>query len=449
MENLEQKFLRDEEFLRYFKKGRHELDNGNFEAAVEFLEKAYKLSPESEGVENLLGMLYFRMENYKKAETIYRKLVGHNPYIFTLRANLGLIYFKEKKYFDSVKELNEAVKLKPDYSKAHNYLGLVYAELGKYKSAREEFLRAGSRNMAKKVEEIIAGIRDPESLQIDGQEERETVPLKEKIPIGDLILDPELKKMLDDFEEDRKFIGEENRGSDVEHIHLDMGNEGLVAMTPKRKVGPKSTGEKEFKSSFYLGLDEGESGSTSVNLLNINFSGYTYGRVKGLIAAEGQLDFEPVKKSYQGKPSNKDLGGEDDPIMKIVGDGKIILSPDEKKLKIINITSEDVLYLKEPSILAFQSGISWENGKISLDKNNLLELIQLKGQGDIAILFNKYPVEKQVSEDSPFKVSANAIIGWQGKVIPKVVHITQKKEGGEETNIPFIEFTGKGKVIIE
>ena len=237
MESLEQKFLRDEEFLRYFKKGRQELDNGNLEAAVQSLEKAYKLSPESEGVENLLGMLYFRMENYKKAESIYKKLVGHNPYIFTLRANLGLIYFKEKKYFDSVRELNEAVKLKPDYSKAHNYLGLVYAELGKYKSAREEFLRAGSRNMAKKVEEIIAGMRDPESLQIDGQEEKESVPLKEKIPIGDLILDPELKKMLDDFEEDRKFIGEENRESDVEHIHLDVGNEGLAAINPKRKVG--------------------------------------------------------------------------------------------------------------------------------------------------------------------------------------------------------------------
>ncbi len=449
MESLEQKFLRDEEFLRHFKKGRQELDNGNLRAAVESLEKAYRLSPDSEGVENLLGMLYFRMESYKKAEAIYKKLVGHNPYIFTLRANLGLIYFKEKKYFDSIRELNEAVKLKPDYPKAHNYLGLVYAELGKYKSAREEFLRAGSRNMAKKVEEIIAGIRKPESLQIEGQEERESVPLKEKIPIGDLILDPELKKMLDDFEEDRKFVGEGNSTSNVEHIHLDVGNDGLVAMTPKRKIRPEKTEKKEFKSSFYLGLDEGESVSTPVNLLNINFSGYTYGRVKGLIVAEGQLDFEPVKKSYQGKLSNKDLGGMDDPIMKIIGNGKIILSPDDKKLKIINLESKEVLYLKESSVLAFQAGISWENGKISLDKDNLLELLQLKGQGDLAILFNKYPVEKNVSEDSPFKVSANAIIGWQGKVIPKVVHITQKKEDGDGINIPFIEFTGKGRVIIE
>ena len=108
-------------------------------------------------MENLLGILYFRLEDYRKAEDIYLKLTKKNPAVFTLRTNLGLIYFKEKRYVDSLRELDKATRLKPDYARAHNYLGLVYVELGKYRQAREEFLRAGSRAMAKKMENIIAG----------------------------------------------------------------------------------------------------------------------------------------------------------------------------------------------------------------------------------------------------------------------------------------------------
>jgi uncharacterized protein (AIM24 family) len=452
--SVEEQFVRDEEFLRHFKKGREELDKGNFESACTTLEKAYELSPNSEGVENLLGIIYFQREDYKKAENIYRKLVKRNPYVFTLRANLGLIYFKGKKYFDSVRELNEAVRLKPDYTKAHNYLGLVYSELGKYKSAREEFLRAGSRTMAKKIEEVIAGIRKPETLQAHNHGETGKKYTAEPKPIGDLIVDPELKKMLDDFEEDKKTSASDQSESGVEHIRLEKDTEGLVEVASGERAGaesspPHSKKKDQFKSSFYLGLDEDEPGSSATNILNIDFSGSTYSRVKGMIAAEGNLEFEPVRKSFKGKSSDKNLGGEDDPLMKIIGDGKILLSPEDKKLKILTIKPEEILYLKESSILAFQSGISWENGKISLDETENLELVQFKGEGDVAIIFLKHPVIHTISEHSPFKVSTGAIIGWQGKIIPRIVHISPTKENSSESSIPFIEFTGNGRVIIE
>ena len=455
---IEKSTARDEEFLTYFKKGRQELDKGNLQSAMLNLEKAYELSPDSEGVENLLGLIYFRLEDFPKAEEIYKKLVKLNPFVFTLRANLGLIYFKEQKYFDAVRELNEAVNLKPDYAKAHNYLGLVYTELGKYRNAREEFLRAGSRAMAKKVDEIISGNRKPETLKLEAQVEKiKVLPQKTPttIPSGEMILDPELKMMLDDFVENQKSDEGLNKKSDVEHIRLNQGKEGIRAIPsqPKEQRSAPTPVElkqkKEFSTSFHLGLNEGEPGATAVNLLNIRFSGYTYGRVKGLIAAEGNLDFEPVKKNIKGKPSEKDLGSGNDPIMKIIGDGRVLLSPEELKLKIFTLTKNEIMYLKESSLLAFQSGISWENGTIDFIDNENLDLVQLKGQGDIAITFKKHPVIKNISDQSPFKVSSNAIIGWQGKVVPKIVHISQKKDSGADIKIPFIEFTGNGKVIIE
>ena len=454
------KISTEEEFLKLFKEGRELFDDGKVEDAMRTLEKAYRLSPSSEGVENLLGMIYFNIGDFPKAETIYKKLLKRNPNNLTLRVNLGLIFFKTEKYFDAIRELNEALSIKPNYDKAHNYLGLVYAELGKYKTAREEFLRAGSRSMARKMESIIAGVVKPDFYKKKKQEEKEKQDQSDQeIQIGDLSLDPELKEMLSDFEKGGK-ISEPKDKSAVEHIRLDLGKNGLVEAKSKDEPEVKSDGKKPARGPKAEPqrekIDEEEDdvgGSeftiTDNNHLEINFLGHTFARSGGLVTAEGNLDFETTRKSHKGKLSQDSLGGEENPIMKIKGKGKVLISPGDRRITVFTIESEKVFYVKESSVLAFQSGISWENGSIKLSKDDTLEVLQIKGKGDFAVISNRNPVIREIVEGSPFKVKAGAFIGWQGKIIPKVVNISQKKNENKAVDIPFIEFAGKGNVIIE
>jgi tetratricopeptide (TPR) repeat protein len=447
------KISTEEQFLKLFKEGRELFDDGKIEDAMRTLEKAYRLSPSSEGVENLLGMIYFNIGDFPKAETIYKKLLKRNPNNLTLRVNLGLIFFKTEKYFDAIRELNEALNIKPNYDKAHNYLGLVYAELGKYKTAREEFLRAGSRSMARKMESIIAGVIKPDFYKKKIQEEKEKQDQSDQeIQIGDLSLDPELKEMLSDFEKGGK-IAEPKDKSAVEHIRLDLDKNGLVeaksddGKKPARETRAEPQTEK--KSGKEDDVGESEFAITDNNHLEINFLGHTFARSGGLVVAEGNLDFETTRKSHKGKLSQDALGGEENPIMKIKGKGKVLISPGDRRITVFTIDSEKVFYVKESSVLAFQSGISWENGSIKLTKDDTLEVLQIKGKGDFAVISDRNPVTREIVEGSPFKVKAGAFIGWQGKITPKVVNISQKRDENSAVDIPFIEFSGKGNVIIE
>ena len=458
--------LNGEEFLQFFKEGRQLFEEGKIEEAIKPLEKAYQLSPGSEGVENLLGMVYFRLRDFPKAETIYKKLLKRNPHNLTLRLNLGLIFFKLEKYFDAIRELNEALNIKPNYDKAHNYLGLVYSELGKYRTAREEFLRAGSRSMAKKMEDIISGVSKPEIVNKKQDEKGNKIDKKQpqdEIQVGDLTLDPGLKEMLNDFMNEKE-SKDSKEHSNVEQIHLDVGQEGLieaVLVEEPTKDSDKEKPKKDKKPPPAKAVKEQEDGLkdksnikskftiNSNSQLEIVFSGYTFARSSELVTAEGNLDFENTKQSHQGKLTKDDLGGDENPIMKIKGEGKVLISPGDKRISITKIKAKEVFYIKESSILAFQSGFSWENGSIKLTKDSNLDILQLKGIGDFATISKTDPVIKQIVEGAPFKVRAEVIIGWQGKITPKVVQLSQKKDDNNTVDLPFIEFSGKGKVIIE
>jgi uncharacterized protein (AIM24 family) len=450
----QERFIREEEFLRLFKKARKELDGGGIKAAVAHLEKAYALSPDSEGVENLLGILYFRLEEYRKAEDIYLKLTKKNPTIFSLRTNLGLIYFKEKRYFDSIRELEKATRLKPDYARAHNYLGLIYVELGKYRQAREEFLRAGSRIMAKKMESIIAGAMNADTIQKSYRNKENRTADQQDAEVTQFILDPELRRILDDFERNESNRSpEKDVRSNVEHIRLDLGKEGLIeASSVKNPIfdthRAKTPGKQEPYSAFTLGLTQKDTGFDAHNLLNVYFTVGIFSRVGGLIAAEGKHEFSPTKRRYKGKFTDHQLGGSIDPIMKIAGEGTLLLSAAEKRIVIVSLAPKENLYVKEEALFSFQSTISWENGTINIGSEEQIELVHLSGEGNVALVSKKTPAMHEIPEGRPLTITEDALVGWQGKLTPKI--IAKRDEGkGKKSEIYFIEFIGKGKIIIE
>jgi uncharacterized protein (AIM24 family) len=450
----QERFIREEEFLRLFKKARKELDEGNIKSAVEHLENAYALSPDSEGVENLLGILYFRLEDYRKAEDIYLKLTRKNPEIFTLRTNLGLIYFKEKRYFDAIRELDKATRLKPDYARAHNYLGLVYVELGKYRQAREEFLRAGSRIMAKKIENIIAGSLNADTIEKSYRAREPRSPEQQDASVAQFIMDTELSRILDDFEKGETARSPAKQAqSNVEHIQLDLGKEGLMEASAVKKPiftvpKQKSAVKQEPYSTFKLGLTQKDTGFGAHNLLNIYFTGGTFSRVGGLIAAEGKHEFSPARRRNKGKFVDEQLGGNNDPIMKITGEGTLLLSSGEKRILLLKLPPSENLYVREDALFSFQSTISWENGTINIGPKEDVGLVQLSGEGGVALISEKTPVLREISEGKPLRIKKDTVVGWHGKLTPKIVVETADGEG-KTADLYFIEFLGKGKVIVE
>jgi len=89
-------------FLKHFETGKQAYDSGRLDEAERELVEAYLLRPRDHKILNLLGLLYFKQENYEKAEEVkctlqssscslfYRRLLWHKAQTASYAPNLKL-----------------------------------------------------------------------------------------------------------------------------------------------------------------------------------------------------------------------------------------------------------------------------------------------------------------------------------------------------------------------
>ena len=144
-----------EEFQLHLSRGREALEMNNLVEAKDELESALDLEPGSEQAQNLLAMVFFKLEEYSRAIRMFRSLVAKNPKVSSLHVNLGLAYLKKEDYRRAIDSLKKVTELDADHRGAHNYLGLAYSKLSEYQNAKEEFELAGAMKMAQKMDELL------------------------------------------------------------------------------------------------------------------------------------------------------------------------------------------------------------------------------------------------------------------------------------------------------
>jgi eukaryotic-like serine/threonine-protein kinase len=101
-------------------------------------ESAYKnaiaVRPGYWAAHNELGGFYYRLGRYDEAEREFRKVVELTPDNARGYSNLGVIAYSQKRYDDAAKMYEKSVAIKPTDS-AYSNLGTVYYTLGRYGDA--------------------------------------------------------------------------------------------------------------------------------------------------------------------------------------------------------------------------------------------------------------------------------------------------------------------------
>jgi uncharacterized protein (AIM24 family) len=95
---------------------------------------------------------------------------------------------------------------------------------------------------------------------------------------------------------------------------------------------------------------------------------------------------------------------------------------------------DDVLYVREDRVLAFDGGVSWEAGAIPGDG---LRMLQFRGRGCVVLRLDTPPAAVKVTEDGPALVARDRLLGWVGRVVthkhrgagPSPFHFTCQGEG--------------------
>ena len=127
----------------FIEKGWSLISLGDYEGAVQTLNKALSLSPGDVQAESLLGWAQMLREDYDAALGTFQKVLTKDPANSLARINLGYICLKKRIFGEAIEHLSKAIRMANDRKAtlyANYYLGLVYLQREMYEDA-ENFFR--------------------------------------------------------------------------------------------------------------------------------------------------------------------------------------------------------------------------------------------------------------------------------------------------------------------
>jgi tetratricopeptide (TPR) repeat protein len=119
-------------------------ERGNYQSAVELLEKVVAADPKHKTAWMDLGRAHMVLRQTDDAITAFKKQAELNPYDEYAYSALGWAYTTERKYDDAAAAFNKAIEINPLSEYAHGALGSMYQESHQYEKAVPELEKAVS-----------------------------------------------------------------------------------------------------------------------------------------------------------------------------------------------------------------------------------------------------------------------------------------------------------------
>jgi len=163
-----------------------------------------------------------------------------------------------------------------------------------------------------------------------------------------------------------------------------------------------------------------------------------------LASLSGQFEIEPLNRRYRGRRTDTLFGGEQAPMIAVMGEGKCILDPGDLDVTALDLDNDE-LYLLEGSLIAFTSGLVWENGRLPSEDGDDLDIVHLRGDGSV-LFGTEHPLRAYtVSENAPLTLQASRLVGWKGRVVPYRGKLVGLPDNANRPSI--VRFEGEGLVV--
>jgi hypothetical protein len=166
-------------------------------------------------------------------------------------------------------------------------------------------------------------------------------------------------------------------------------------------------------------------------------------RLDGVHVTGGDLTYEPATRRTRGHQTEErfDHGGAS--LHVVSGKGYLIATPGKYTFEAVKL-DDDILYLREDLVFAFESSLRWENGNIP-GLRGRLPVVQFRGDGAVALRLERPLVRVKLPHQGMVFVDSERLAGWIGRVIPRAV----VPPTGGPMGAMCVECTGEGVVLIE
>ena len=166
-------------------------------------------------------------------------------------------------------------------------------------------------------------------------------------------------------------------------------------------------------------------------------------RLDGVHITGGDLAYELAMRRSRGHNTEEafDHGGSQ--LHAVSGRGYLIAVPGKHTFNAV-VLDDDILYLREDLVFAFEGSLRWENGNVP-GLRGKLPVVQFRGDGALAMRLARPLVRVKLPAQGTVFVDAERLAGWIGRVIPRAV----VPPAGGPLGAMCVECTGEGIVLVE
>jgi tetratricopeptide (TPR) repeat protein len=380
------------------------------EAEGEIL-RALSASPADAKALTLLALVRYKLGRLEDAHSTYRELAGAAPHDAGARRNLGLLALKLERIDDALPDLEMAVRIAPADGRAWSYLGYAYAKKGEVVQAAAAFRRAGQDALANELDQA-AKVQRPETPISRGG-----------LGSGSLgrpvALAPPLPPMPPAVAGERRPPSwkepSARRLEDLAPARAEAAAHSVPGGDPIDPPQPREVEAVPLLSFVLARLGQAPSPAIPPGALRLAIADEAHARADAILAGSGVLKWEPGVRRAQGRGSTEPMGREGGaPFFRLTGGGEIWIAGATNRWLPLRL-ADDVLYVREDRVLAFEGSLTWEAGSVP---NTGLRMLQFRGRGTVALELPTDAIAIKVTDEKPTLLSAARLYGWVGRLVP-------------------------------
>ncbi|HEX4422682.1 MAG TPA: tetratricopeptide repeat protein [Kofleriaceae bacterium] len=231
-----------------------------------------------------------------------------------------------------------------------------------------------------------------------------------------------------------------------------MISRAVASATPSPTIGPRTRAGgspprplSELATDDLVRPDDGDDAFEigGGGALIIRVTGRVMTRLDGVHVTGGDLGYEAALRRSRGHNTDErfDYGGSQ--LHAVSGRGYLIAVPGKHTFSAVSL-DDDILYLREDLVFAFQASLRWENGNVP-GLRGKLPVVQFRGDGALALRLTRPLVRVKLPAQGTVFIDAERLAGWIGRVIPRAV----VPPVGGPLGTMCVECTGEGIVLVE
>ena len=388
------------------------------ESEIEVL-RALSISPADMQSMKLLALVRFKLGRLDDAYALCREMLDARPQDAAIRLKAGVLALKTNRLDQAVRDLETVVRATPGNTRAWGYLGFAYERRGNRISAAAAFRKAGQNEWADDLEgDPIIEVIDPG----DGSEG----PTVSSEAAAALAAATVVGVLSDDGAESSDFDGPVRLRSpspwpnDVERPSTAPPSKPTSPLVGTRAIPLSLFATTRLVPAYAPGDGRDSAFSLGTNV-RIDVSSGILVRASSVFAFTGTGTWAAVQRLERGRESTRPLGTPESPFLRLAGQGQLMLHTPQEEVSVAPrahpiplILEDDVFYVREDRVVAFDAALGWEAGQIP---RLGLSFLQFHGRGQVTVLAHHEVLAVKVTAKTPTQMSSRHVLGWWGRLV--------------------------------